>query len=142
MVTATISTGLLVAVGLGLIFGSFSGWATAALLLLWAAASLALAAFSQRWPAIEHRHASYLVDERGIEIRKGVYWRRVTHVPRSRIQHTDVAQGPLERSHGLGTLVVHTAGTDHARVELAGLDHAVAVAIRDHLLPRSDDDAV
>ena len=47
----------------------------------------------------------------------------MTNVPRSRVQHTDVSQGPLERNHGLGTLVVYTAGTDHAKVELGGLDH-------------------
>ncbi len=63
-------------------------------------------------------------------------------MPRSRVQHTDVSQGPLERSHGLGTLVIYTAGTEHARVELGGLDHGTALLIRDHLLPREENDAV
>jgi len=58
------------------------------------------------------------------------------------VQHTDVSQGPAERSYGLGTLSVFTAGTDHARVGLSGLDHATALAIRDHLLPREGADAV
>jgi membrane protein YdbS with pleckstrin-like domain len=58
------------------------------------------------------------------------------------VQHTDVSQGPLERRYGLGTRVIFTAGTDHARVDLKGLDHATALAIRDHLLPRGGDDAV
>ena len=43
---------------------------------------------------------------------------------------------------GLGTLVIYTAGTDHARVELPGLPHTRALAIRDHLLPAGGDDAV
>src|SRR5688572_13694477 len=77
----------------------------------------------QRWPAISYRHASYRVDELGIEIRGGVVWRAITNVPRSRVQHTDVSQGPLERKFGLGTLVIHTAGTTHSRVTLEGLDH-------------------
>ena len=63
-------------------------------------------------------------------------------MPRSRVQHTDVSQGPLERGYGLGTLVIYTAGTDHAKVDLHGLDHATALAIRDHLLPREGGDAV
>ena len=68
-------------------------------------------------------------------------WRSVTHVPRSRVQHTDVSQGPLERRYGLGTLVVYTAGTDHARVSLPGLAWETALALRDELrLDRSDDD--
>ena len=69
-------------------------------------------------------------------------WRAVTNVPRSRVQHTDVSQGPLERSHGLGTLVIHTAGTEHAVVGLSGLDYGTALALRDHLLPRGAVDVV
>ena len=96
----------------------------------------------QRWPAIAYRHTRYRVDERGLEIRRGVIWRGVTNVPRSRVQHTDVAQGPLDRRYGLGTLVVHTAGTDHAKVMLEGLDHGVALEIREHLMPERGSDAV
>jgi membrane protein YdbS with pleckstrin-like domain len=142
IVTGSVSFGLLIGVVLVLLLAPLPGWATAPLVLLCVAAILALAWLSHRWPAIEHRHASYKVDERGIEIRRGVVWRRVINVPRSRLQHTDVSQGPFERSHGLGTLVIHTAGTDHARVELHGLDHATALRIRDHLLAGEGGDAV
>jgi len=96
----------------------------------------------RRWPDIAYRHSSYRVDELGIEIRKGVYWRAITNVPRSRIQHTDVSQGPLERRFGLGTLVIHTAGTMNARVTLAGLEHGTARRIRTHLIPSVESDAV
>jgi uncharacterized protein len=63
-------------------------------------------------------------------------------VPRSRVQHTDVSQGPLERKHGLGRLVIFTAGTQHSRVELPGLAHHTALDIRDRLLPRQTADVV
>jgi membrane protein YdbS with pleckstrin-like domain len=82
------------------------------------------------------------VDDRTIEIRRGVYWRAVITVPRSRVQHTDVSQGPLERSFGLGTLVIYTAGTEHAKVSLSGLEHTRALRIREHLLPTEGGDAV
>jgi len=88
---------------------------------------------------IDYRHASYRLDEQCLEIRRGVFWRTIVTVPRSRVQHTDVSQGPLERRLGLGTLVVYTAGTDHARVSLGGLEHARALRIREQLLPRGDD---
>lgn len=140
--TGVISFGLLMALGIFLLVHSPPGWAAVALTVLWAAASLALGWFSHQWPAVEHRHASYRVDAQGIEIRRGVIWRRVINVPRSRVQHTDVSQGPLERGHGLGTLAIHTAGTDHARVDLHGLNHATAMRIRDHLLPQDHADAV
>lgn len=97
---------------------------------------------SHWWPEISYRHTFYRVDPQGIEIRRGVFWRRTTNVPKSRVQHTDVSQGPLERKYDLGTLVIYTAGTDHAKVDLRGLNHAQAMRIRDHLLPSGGDDAV
>jgi membrane protein YdbS with pleckstrin-like domain len=108
----------------------------------WLAFTMLLAWFAQKWPPIAYRYASYTVDEHGIEIRRGVVWRSVTNVPRTRVQHTDVSQGPLERSHGLGTLVIHTAGTEHAIVALHGLEHGTALALRNHLLPGGAVDAV
>lgn len=97
---------------------------------------------SHWWPEIAYRHTFYRVDPQGIEIRRGVFWRRTINVPKSRVQHTDVSQGPLERRYDLGTLVIYTAGTDHAKIELRGLNHARALRIRDHLLPSGGDDAV
>ena len=110
--------------------------------LLWLVANGLLFWHGQRWQAIDYRHTWYRVDEQGLEIRRGVFWRVVVNVPRSRVQHTDVSQGPLERRYGLGTLVVYTAGTDHAKVTLSGLDHAVALRIREHLMPERGTDAV
>jgi membrane protein YdbS with pleckstrin-like domain len=112
------------------------------LIPLWLAAIGALAWHLQRWPAIAYRHTSYRVDDAGLEIHRGVYWRTIINVPRSRIQHTDVSQGPLERRHSLGTLVVYTAGTQHSEVKLSGLEFSVAQRIRTHLLPRDQGDAV
>jgi uncharacterized protein len=137
-----LSFGLLFPLVLLPLGASFPSWLKLLLPLLWLTIALALAWHARRWPVIEHRHASYKVDGRGIEIRRGVIWRGVVNVPRSRVQHTDVSQGPLERRYGLGTLVIYTAGTDHARVDLAGLDHGTALEIRDHLLPGEGEDAV
>jgi uncharacterized protein len=124
-------------------------WAASGILLLgllllpvWATLMAALAWQLQRWPAISYRFSSYRVDQAGIEIRHGVYWRTITNLPRSRVQHTDVSQGPLERRYGLGTLVVYTAGTAHSRVTVSGLDFDVARRIRAHLLPDDHSDAV
>jgi membrane protein YdbS with pleckstrin-like domain len=109
---------------------------------LWLVGVVLVAWQLRRWPAIAHRFASYRIDDLGLEIRRGVYWRTITNVPRSRVQHTDVSQGPLERRFGLGTLIVYTAGTAHSQVNLAGLDYDAARGIRTHLLPGDDGDAV
>lgn len=88
-----------------------------------------------KWPELHHRHLRYRVDEAGVLIRRGVLWRKVISIPTSRVQHTDVSQGPVQRSYGLATLTVHTAGTEGASIELSGLEHGVAKRLRDHLLP-------
>jgi membrane protein YdbS with pleckstrin-like domain len=129
------------------VFGAWLGgelprWLNLLIGLAWIALTGGLAWFAYVWPPLEYRHTSYQLDADGIEIRSGVVWRNVTNVPRSRVQHIDVSQGPLERSYGLGRLVIFTAGTHHSRVELPGLDHAVAFALRNRLLPQGADDAV
>jgi membrane protein YdbS with pleckstrin-like domain len=124
------------------VFAPLMGWAKALLGLGWLLVMGSLALFVARWPKVEHRHARYRVDGQGIEIQHGVFWRRAIRVPRSRVQHLDVTQGPIERGLGLGTLVLFTAGTDHARVDLSGLSYATALELRDRLLPGEGDDAV
>jgi membrane protein YdbS with pleckstrin-like domain len=116
--------------------------------LAWLVLLLLAAWHTWRWPPIAYRHTSFRVDDQGIEIHRGVYWRVVINVPRSRVQHIDVSQGPIERRFGLGTLIIYTAGIDHAKVELEGLEHGRALAIREHLLgpttqsPRGGDPGV
>jgi len=119
-----------------------SGWGRLALGAGWLILMVALAWRVEAWPARAYAHTRYWLDADGLQIRRGVWWRSVTYVPRSRIQHTDVSQGPVERSYGLGTLVVYTAGTHHARVALPGLAYEVALALRDDLRVERADDSV
>lgn len=125
-----------------LVADDMPSWLRPVLPFLWLAATILLAWHAHRWPVLEYRHTAYRVGALGIEIRRGVYFRVTINVPRSRVQHTDVSQGPLERRFGLGTLVIYTAGTDHARIQLPGLEHGVALRLREHLLPSGDADAV
>ena len=74
----------------------------------------------------------------GCEIRRGVVWRRIITVPLSRIQHSDVTQGPLQRAYGLATLTLYTAGTEHAKIDLHGLAFDTAMNIRQYLFERSE----
>ncbi len=101
-----------------------------------------LAWLLHRWPERAHRHASYRVTTRGIEFRHGVYWRSVTGVPRSRIQHTDVSQGPIERRYGLAKLHLFTAGTLNSEVVIPGLAEHDARALADYLLAGEEGDEV
>jgi len=114
------------------------GFERAGLLLLLA---IALLLFGWWYGGARWRHAGVALDERGIAIRRGVWWRSETFVPRSRVQHTDINRGPIDRWLGLATLKLYTAGTRLASVETEGLENERAIALRDALVSR-DDDAV
>lgn len=70
------------------------------------------------------------VDEQ-LRVARGWLVRTDTIVPFKRIQHIDVAQGPVERVFGLASLTVHTAGTHNSIVTLPGLTRDDAEAMRD-----------
>lgn len=141
IVTASVSFALALSVVIVWLAGE-TEWLPRLLALAWPVVTAALAWFSYAWPEVSYRHASYRVDHLGIEIRRGVLWRREITVPRSRVQHIDVSQGPVERRFGLGRLSIYTAGTEYALVSLHGVMHDRALLIRDHLLPKEAQDAV
>jgi membrane protein YdbS with pleckstrin-like domain len=108
---------------------SLGSWVLVSGMLLWSAIY---------WPSIAHRHARWRLDETGLEIHRGVFWRHQISVPLARLQHADVSQGPLQRRFGLGKLIVHTAGTANASVELDGLAFEVAGWLRDQLITQRE----
>lgn len=148
IVTACISGGGLVALAIAGVVAWFTGpggwpvWMSIALATAWCAVTALLVVTTIFWPRISYRHTSYVVSPLGLEIRRGVVWRSVATVPRSRVQHADVVQGPLMRRYGLATLVVYTAGTEHAAVPLQGLAHGTAMQVRDELVRGGADDGV
>lgn len=86
------------------------------------------------YPSAAYRKLRYAVNEQGMEIRQGILWRKTISIPKARVQHTDIEQGPIMRRYDICKLVIHTAGTQHATVPLEGLEHETAQAIRDHLI--------
>lgn len=107
----------------------------AALLLVGLAATLI-------FPVRRYRGWGYREGEDEIEIRRGRLVRVRTIVPFGRVQHIDVAQGPIQRMFGLGTLILHTAGTQGASVPLPGLPVADAESMRDRIRAKIRQDLV
>jgi len=99
-----------------------------------AGAVLALFFATARW----HR-TRYALTPQGLRIQRGVFWRSDSVVPRSRVQHTDLHRGPLDRALGLAGLRVYTAGTEMGQLTLNGLSIERAEALRDALI-RVDED--
>ena len=82
-------------------------------------------------PHRKYRRWGYDMGEEQLRVLRGFMWRTDTIVPFNRIQHIDVAQGPLQRMFGLSRLIVHTAGTHNSIVTLPGLATADAEAMRE-----------
>ena len=86
------------------------------------------------WPQIEYRHIQWKLSDLGLEIRRGVFWKKETAIPWARAQHADVSQGPLQRMFEIGSLTIHTAGTKNASVTIDGLAYEQAVSLRDEII--------
>jgi hypothetical protein len=76
-------------------------------------------------PGVRYRAWRYEVGDEGLLLEHGVVTRTTSLTPYRRIQHIDVASGPIERSLGLGHLVLHTgSATTDATVPGIPLDDA------------------
>lgn len=113
-------------------------WPGRILIGAYAIAAVGLMVLSHALPAIAYRHTRYRLSDVGFEIRRGILWRSSIIVPHNRVQHTDVAQGPLQRPFDLGKLIIYTAGTQNASVELNGLAFETACQLRDALVGRPE----
>lgn len=92
---------------------------------------LVAAALILRVPLRRYHAKGYDMGVDRLRVVRGLLFSSDTVVPFGRVQHIDLAQGPLERLYGLATLTVHTAGTHNASVHLPGLGHDDAVAMRE-----------
>jgi len=86
-----------------------------------------------RVPLRRYQARGYQLGPDRLRVVRGLLFRSDTVVPFGRVQHIDVHQGPIARAYGLGTLVLHTAGTHNASVSLPGLAHADALAMREEI---------
>ncbi len=93
-------------------------------------------------PAWRYRYTRWRLGSVGLEICRGRWFRSEITLARSRVQHSDVSQGPIERSFGVATLTVYTAGTEHAQIALPGLAPETARALRARLTGFGDGGSV
>ncbi len=83
---------------------------------------------------LEARRLAYQVREHDLSLRSGVVRHRVETIPFSRIQHVSVGRGVIERSLGLATLQVSSAGPD---IAVPGLPVADAERIKEVVAARA-----
>lgn len=92
-------------------------------------------------PKVRWLRWRYQVSEDEIYLRHGLWIRKRTLIPMTRVQHVDTKAGPLLRAFGLSTVTVATAGGEH---EIPALSDEVADGLRDRIaaLARVTEDVV
>jgi membrane protein YdbS with pleckstrin-like domain len=94
------------------------------------------------YPARSYKSWGYRIDGKVLETKRGIWFRIHQLLPLARLQHVDLHTGPIERSFGLASLLLHTAGTQHASIVVPGLDAREAARLRDELVAIGGDDGV
>lgn len=85
-----------------------------------------------------YRYTFWKLDRDGFAVKRGRLWQWETRVPTTRVQHLDLKRGPLERMHGLATVVLHTAGTRLSAISVSGMELDDAERLRDYLTRQID----
>lgn len=79
------------------------------------------------------RIKGYAVRQHDLMYRRGLLFRSVTVVPFTRIQHSEIEQGVIERQFGLSSLSVFTAGGSQSDLVIPGLKREEAERVRNFL---------
>lgn len=74
---------------------------------------------------------AYALRDKDVLYRSGWIVRRIHTCPFNRVQHSSVTSGILERRYGLATLILYTAGTNDADLQIPGLKEPDAHRIKE-----------
>ena len=101
-------------------------------------ATIAIAAIGMlAWPFIALPRMGYVIRDKDIVFRKGVFWRSVTAIPFNRIQHVETSSTPLDRRFNLASLKVFTAGGSSGDLKIDGLGADRAEQLRALVLEKA-----
>jgi membrane protein YdbS with pleckstrin-like domain len=75
----------------------------------------------------------YALRERDISYKSGLFVKRITTVPFSRIQHVETDEKPISRIFGLASLSVYTAGDSSDDLVIKGIRKEVALQIKEYI---------
>jgi uncharacterized protein len=81
-------------------------------------------------PYLIWKNWRYAIDEKEIDLKRGVLVKSRTLIPLSRVQHVDTRQGPIMRWYNLSSVTISTAATTH---EIPALDAVLADRVRDQI---------
>jgi membrane protein YdbS with pleckstrin-like domain len=88
--------------------------------------------------SIGFKKMKYVVREKDISYKKGVFFRSLTTVPFNRIQHIEIDEGPVSRFFNLVSLSVFTAGDSSDDLKISGLLKEDAQQIKEFISNKID----
>jgi len=74
---------------------------------------------------------AYALRDKDVIYKSGWIVQKTRTCPFNRIQHSSVSTGFIERKYGLATLILYTAGTDDADLQIPGLKEVDAYAMKE-----------
>lgn len=81
-------------------------------------------------PALSWQSWRYEINDRQIDLQRGVWFIKRTLIPMVRVQHVDTQQGVLMRRYGLASVNIWTASGEH---EIPALPTEAADALRNQI---------
>ncbi len=88
-------------------------------------------------PFIAIPRMGFVVREKDIVYRSGVFWHKVTAIPFNRVQHVETSSSPLDRRFNLASLKVFTAGGAGGDLKIDGLGNERAEQLRALVLEKA-----
>ncbi len=84
-----------------------------------AAAAIAVLA---TWVVLFYERYRFMIQEDGIEIKRGILWKKDITIPYDRVQNVDIDRGPIEQLIGVYDLNIFTAGTSSETQAIFGAE--------------------
>lgn len=81
----------------------------------------------------------YAVRDKDISYRSGLFFRTLTTVPFSRIQHVEIDEGPISRVFKLASISVYTAGDSSDDLIIKGIKRDKALQIKEFISTKVND---
>ncbi len=85
-------------------------------------------------PSMQYKRWRYAIRKDDVLINYGLVWRVRRCIPRLRIQHVDISSGPFQRTLGIVSLNLYTAGVMGAVGNIPGITAPQAERIREQLI--------
>jgi membrane protein YdbS with pleckstrin-like domain len=135
-IVSTVITFAILALPLIGVWFNVEGWIAVLVTAFWGGVFIAVLILAR----YQYQIKGYLLRSHDIVYRQGLFFRRVTTIPFSRLQHCEIHEGPLERLFGLNTLLVYTAGGSSSDLAIPGLPPDEAGRLRDFILQKMNSD--